>query len=928
MATVAHSFEKALQHHRTGDLERAESLYREIVRIDPGHADAFHLLGVAAHQQNQNQTAVDYIHRAISINETAPSYHGNLGFAYRAMGRLPEAIAAFRESVRLDSTFADGWINLGKLLAVQNRFDEAVECFKQLVTLHPEHTESRSLLGKALEQQGELSEALDVFQNAIQFFPDDPELHFGLGHVYLSCNDFQKAQPSYERGLEIVPENVGHLKNLGCIYNALGRHSKAIDCLQKAIQIDPAYAPAHFYLGNVLIEQSRPAEAADCFRQAIRIRPDYSEAHVRLGAVLLSEDEIDEAERCINEALRLNPNAIDAWMSLGLIFKKRGESEKAQDAYQRATLVAPQHMLPHMTLGRFLHSQGKLEEAVSSLRNAAEMASEDEKPRYYLGNVYKDSGKYAEAVSAYREALEISPDFFAAYYELGNTYRHLKQYEQARDCYRQAIQINPYDYSVLISLGNVLKTMDCIDESRACYRKVIKQIPDRPHWKLWTATLCPLAFSQNGEIDEFRLQLHETLQQLAETRNLLTPEEISQCGCPPPYQLQFHGRDDRRLKEAYAYFFRDFIPPERPPAGVGMPKIGFVVTNGHEGVFLRYLLGVLERLNHKQFELVILCSAAGRERMRPEISSDSIRLLVMPHNFSSMLEAIRDAKFDVLYHWEVGSDVNNYFLPFFWLAPVQCTSVGILETSGIRQIDYYLSPDIVEPAEAQDHYSETLLRTRTLLSYHTRLQLPAAVKNREQFGFRQNQHLYFCPHKIQKLHPDMDPLFAGILQQDTHGIVVIPEDISGFAARNLRGRFKKTISEASHRIIFVPYLTFPDYLSLTAVADVLLDPIYYGGGLTAYDGFSLNQATVTLPTRFARGRFTYGLYRQMGMTDCVVTTPEEFVQQAVRLGSDRNYRETILQKLREKSEGIFEDITIVREYERIFQKLVDEARWR
>jgi protein O-GlcNAc transferase len=345
-------------------------------------------------------------------------------------------------------------------------------------------------------------------------------------------------------------------------------------------------------------------------------------------------------------------------------------------------------------------------------------------------------------------------------------------------------------------------------------------------------------------------------------------------------------------------------------------------------VFLRYLLGVLERLNPEQFELVILCTAAGRERMRPEISNDAIRLLVIPRNFSDMLEPIRDAGFDVLYHWEVGSDVNNYFLPFFRLAPVQCTSLGVLETSGIRQIDYYLSPDIVEPAKAQDHYSETLLRAITLLSYHTRLQLPSASKSREQFGFEKNQHLYFCPHKIQKFHPDMDPLIAGILQQDPQGIVVIPEDISGYAARNLHARFEKTIAGVSHRIIFVPYLKLPDYLSLTAAADVLLDPIYYGGGLTAYDGFSLNKPTVTLPTRFARGRFTYGLYRQMEMTDCVVTTPEEYVQQSVRLGSDRDYREFVLQGLQNKSDVLFEDMAIVREYERIFQDLVDEARLR
>ena len=57
MAAVSESLQQAFKHHEAGELEQAEALYREIIRVDPGHADALHLLGVAAHQKADHRRA-------------------------------------------------------------------------------------------------------------------------------------------------------------------------------------------------------------------------------------------------------------------------------------------------------------------------------------------------------------------------------------------------------------------------------------------------------------------------------------------------------------------------------------------------------------------------------------------------------------------------------------------------------------------------------------------------------------------------------------------------------------------------------------------------------------------------------------------------------------------------------------------------------
>ncbi len=197
--------------------------------------------------------------------------------------------------------------------------------------------------------------------------------------------------------------------------------------------------------------------------------------------------------------------------------------------------------------------------------------------------------------------------------------------------------------------------------------------------------------------------------------------------------------------------------------------------------------------------------------------------MIVPDRFDRTVESIKDAEFDILYYWEVGTDATNYFLPFFRLAPVQCTSWGIQVTSGIPQMDYYLSSELVEPDDAQSHYSEELILANSLLTYQYRAGLPDSPKSRECFGFTARQHLYACPQHIGKFHPDFDAVLAGILRRDNLGVIVITEDRYGYNAKKLRGRLAETIPDVADRVSFLPQQSNPDYLSLIAEADVLLD---------------------------------------------------------------------------------------------------------
>ena len=114
-----------------------------------------------------------------------------------------------------------------------------------------------------------------------------------------------------------------------------------------------------------------------------------------------------------------------------------------------------------------------------------------------------------------------------------------------------------------------------------------------------------------------------------------------------------------------------------------------------------------------------------------------------------------------------------------------------------------------------------------------------------------------CPHSLFRFHPEFDEIIAAILQGDPAGIVVLREGHYPPLTKRLKERFFQCDA------IPPPRLGYADYLCVMLLADVMLDPLHFGGGKTSLDALSLGVPIVTLPGKFMRGRATFGCYRKM-----------------------------------------------------------------
>jgi len=168
MTSIPEALTAALRHHRSGELDRAEQIYREVLETEPNQVDALHLLGVIAHQNGENLTAIDYIGRAIESCPNNAGFHSNIGEAYRALRRLDEAVTSYRRALAINPHSAEAHNNLGIALHEQGKFEDAAACCRRALKIKPDYAEAQNNLGKTLEELDNRRQAADSYGRALQ----------------------------------------------------------------------------------------------------------------------------------------------------------------------------------------------------------------------------------------------------------------------------------------------------------------------------------------------------------------------------------------------------------------------------------------------------------------------------------------------------------------------------------------------------------------------------------------------------------------------------------------------------------------------------------------------------------------------------------------------------------------------------------------
>ena len=296
-------------------------------------------------------------------------------------------------------------------------------------------------------------------------------------------------------------------------------------------------------------------------------------------------------------------------------------------------------------------------------------------------------------------------------------------------------------------------------------------------------------------------------------------------------------------------------------------------------------------------------------------------------------------EFDFIVYPDLGMKLLPTLLAYSRLAMKQITTWGHSETSGIDTIDYYVSSIWFELPllESQKHYSEKLILFQSLGTYYispnklfiennpnfkgNQLVQGKHFKTKEELGFKLNDNIYCCLQTFYKINEEFEQCISRILELDPNAIILLSNSFP--YCKSHLARIKKVMGNSEsklQRLRWYPSLEKPDFLNLVHISDVCLDPFPFGGCNTSYDAFDYNIPVITLPSEFLHGRFTWGLYKKMGLDncECIVATMEEYSRIATDIAINAKLRHKINRNIEMRKHLIFQEQGSVDEWNALF----------
>ena len=284
----------------------------------------------------------------------------------------------------------------------------------------------------------------------------------------------------------------------------------------------------------------------------------------------------------------------------------------------------------------------------------------------------------------------------------------------------------------------------------------------------------------------------------------------------------------------------------------------------------------------------------------------------------------------VLIYPEVGMHPVAPLLAAQRLAQVQCNSWGHPDTSGFPTLDYYLSSALMEPSDADEHYSERLVRLPNLSVYYEPVEFAPETLERRQLGLRSGATVFWCCQPLYKYLPQFDEIFARIAAAAGDCQFVFLETPKGRHVTNLfltrlDRAFSPLALDARRYCVVLPYLSRERFQGAMACCDVYLDSIGWSGCNSTFESLSQDLPIVTMPSGLMRGRHSAAILAMMGVTDTVAKSVDDYVAIAVRLARDPAWRSEIRGKIAANKHRIWRDRSCIAALEDFLEQAVRHA---
>jgi predicted O-linked N-acetylglucosamine transferase (SPINDLY family) len=591
-----------------------------------------------------------------------------------------------------------------------------------------------------------------------------------------------------------------------------------------------------------------------------------------------------------------------------------------------------------------------------------------------MGIAFQDLGGFDQAISCYKRALQIKPDYFESYHNMGNAYKDQGQLNEAVSCYQQVLQLRPDHAEAYNNMGVVFKDQGKLDKAMACYQKALQLKADfvEAHYNMgiafqiggrydeglrhyvkalklgpdysparWLYLLSlPILYKTKEDMAYYRNRFTGNLDTLIKQTRLDTPKQreaaLKGIGTSTNFYLQYQGLNDLDLQKKYGRFVCSIMASNYPqwtrtrtmPLVVPKEKIrvGYVSSFMQAHTVGEFLMGWVENSNRNDFEIYCYYIGQQSDQYTEQFQHISDHFYQICGNLEAVAHQIHSDNLHILVFTDIGMYAPATQLAGLRLASIQCKGWGHPVTTGLPTVDYYLSSDLMEPKNAQDHYSEKLIQLPNIALVYKRPNLPQCPKTRKAFGIKEEAFVYLTPQSLFKYLPQYDTIYPCIAQRVPNAQFVFLSNsspqITHFFKDRLNSSFQRYNLVFEKYCLFQPRQNFEDFLSLNIASDVLLDTLSWSGGKTTLEGISCGLPVVTCPGDLMRGRHAFAMLKMIGVTETIAEDENDYIEIASKLGRDKDFYLRIKMLIKENREKLYNDTRCIQTLEEFYRSVV------
>jgi tetratricopeptide (TPR) repeat protein len=413
-------------------------------------------------RNQQFERALELLHPALQASPENSQLWTMQGTAYVGMGNTKEALASFRNALKIAPNDVSALQGEAQIEYEANSV-AAIPVLQHLLRLRPDDRTSHGMLAVIEYGRGDCASAVIHFEKSGSLFDSKVDALHANAICLVKLKQFDKAAKAFERAVALEPDDKRERQLLASIQLMAHEPQSAIASLAPLLGSDNPDVGTLELAAAAYEDAHDTGKAVDTLRQAILLDPGNVNLYLDFANVSSVHQSFQVGIDVVNDGIGQQPDAAPLYFARGVLYVQLGKYDQAQSDFERAYDLDPNQSLSVAAQGLADVNANDLDRALTTVQTNLKRKPNDPILLYLQADVLSRKGvetgtpEFQLAMRSARKAVSVRPGLGPARSVLAKLYLQAGQYPEAIEQCKKALDIDPKDQTSLYRLIQALR---------------------------------------------------------------------------------------------------------------------------------------------------------------------------------------------------------------------------------------------------------------------------------------------------------------------------------------------------------------------------------------------------------------------------------------------------------------------------------------